>query len=382
MAKFNKLLIFSIVLFSFILTTAAAPLQAPPPPPGSPVVHITQVDTSAFPTVRVYVSALDQNNEPVPVNSAYLVLKENNKTMTVTADQGIGEVSQLTTMLVMDVSGSMDGGGKLRNAQIVAKEYVAQMGATDQAGLMSFNQSARYVQPVTSNHSALDSAIDTLQAGGDTAMYDTLLQAVQILNPIPGRKAIIVLTDGLDNRSKSNMDNVLQAIGEKGLSISTVGLGQPNQGAGSINEMDQAGLARLAGLAGGRYGYANDQASLQSLYSSLGRALRSEYVLTYTSPSALRDGLSRTLSVSLSQGGAAGTASTFQTSYNPGGLVPEVGGAAPWGMFFILLVLLVALLFAPIGLTLLRSRLNHKPQQPGTRVKLAQPPKQARIKLK
>jgi Ca-activated chloride channel homolog len=378
----KKLLVFSIVAFSLFVTTAAAPLQGQPP--SAPIIRITQIDTSAFPTVKVYVSAIDNRGEPVPVNSAYLVLKENNKTMAVTSVQGIGEANRLTTMLVMDVSGSMDGGNKLRIAKIVAKEYVAQMGLTDQAGLMSFSDNAHYVQQVTSNHAALDNAIDSLKAKGNTAMYDTLLQAVQVLNPLPGRKAVIVLTDGLDNRSKGSVNDLLRAVSEKGLSISTVGMGEPNQSPGSSTEMDEATLNRLANLAGGRYGYANDQASLQALYSSLGRALRSEYVLTYNSPTNLRDGLSRVLSVSLAAGGGApGGVNSGQTSYNPGGLVPEVGGAAPWGMFFTLLFLLLVLLFIPSGINLVRTRLLKTPaQQQGGRVKLAQAPKDARIKLK
>jgi hypothetical protein len=80
---------------------------------------------------------------------------------------------------------------------------------------------------------------------------------------------------------------------------------------------------------------------LTNLYEKYGRALQSEYSITYTSSSILHDGLSRTLTVSL--GGSA----TTKASYNPGGVLPEVSHAAPWLVFVIILVVLVGLLFAP-----------------------------------
>jgi hypothetical protein len=213
--------------------------------------------------------------------------------------------------------------------------------------VLSFNTEVNYNQAVTSDREKLLKAIDSLRADGDTAMYDALLKAVETLNPISGRKAIIALTDGLDNRSKSKPDDVIRAIGVGGLSISTVGLGEPGLGKGVLSALDEEALRDLAQRAGGLYGYANDQDSLKKLYELYGRVLRSEYVITYASPSTLRDGVNRALSVSLLPvGGAAGVLGG-NAVYNPGGLVPEVAEKAPWSLFFILLAGLLLLLGVP-----------------------------------
>jgi hypothetical protein len=222
------------------------------------------------------------------------------------------------------------------------------MRADDEVGLVTFSTELKYAQPITADRGEINKAIDRLIGIGDTAMYDALIQAVDILETVEGRKAIVALTDGLDNRSDATPEEVLRQIGPAGLSISTVGLGNPEHGSGAVSALDEDALIYLAENAGGLYGYANDEASLRSLYQSYAVGLQSEYVLTYTSPSQLRDGVNRALTVSL-----AATAfsiinpSQGETVYNPGGLVPEVSEPASWSLFFSLLGGLVILLFIP-----------------------------------
>ena len=386
-----------LLLVSFLLNVAASPYQEPIPTPIPPltvaanaVIRITQLDTSQFPKVTAYVSVTDSSGEPVAVDPANLVLKENEQVIPSDQIQGKGEVGPLTTMLVMDISGTMNSGGKLKAAKAVAQDYVNQMRPGDQAGIISFNIVIRVAQEITSDRQALLTTIDGLKANDDTAMYDALMKAVDVLNPLPGRKAIIVLTDGLDNRSKNTPEKILESIGQKGLSISTVGFGVPGQGSGNLTALDEKTLTDLAGKAGGRYGFANDQASLQNLFELYGRALKSEYVLSYISPSTLRDGVNRSLTVSLSQGGEVSTSQAVQTQYNPGGLVPEVGGAAPWALFFILLGGLLVILLIPtlVGFVLRLVPAGRKaspapaPRSAASTVRGVPMPGKPRIKLK
>ncbi len=322
------------------LLLALLPLQATFAQDGEQQIRITQVDASRFPQVTVYVSATDASGEPLAVDPENIQISENGQLMQSEHISGSGEIGPLTTLLVMDVSGSMYDGGKLTAAKAAAQTYVEQMRPTDQAGLLTFNTVVTYLQTITSDHTVLIQAINSLHPRGDTSMFDALYQATQILRDIPGRKAIIVLTDGLDNRSKQTADEVIQAIGAGGLSISTVGLGDPDK-LGINSGLDEATLQSLAERAGGVYGYANNPETLRKVYERYGRALQSEYQITYTSPLKLRDGLSRALTVSLGE-----TVST-QAQYNPGGVLPEVPNSVSWTVFTVVLVGLVALLFIP-----------------------------------
>lgn len=345
-------------------------------------LNLTQVDTSGFPQVAVYVSAVDSRGEPVAVSPADIVLQEDGTPVKPLEVRGLGTSDPLTSLLVMDVSGSMRRAAKLAAAKAAASSYINQMRPGDRAGVIAFASETRTVQAITADHQALLAAIDSLETLDDTAMYDALQRAIGMLNAEIGRKSILVLTDGMDNRSQHTADQVIAAIGPAGLSISSLGLGEPSQGGASLAGLDEPALTQLAQRAGGSFAYANDPNALQRLFERHGRALQSEYLITYTSHSPLRDGVTRTLTAALGQGGKA------STRYNPGGVVPEVGTQRAWGLFLGLLAGLLALLATPGLIARGRELVPRLAQQAGpgpaaqpSRIRVHDEPK-ARIRLR
>ncbi|HEY59745.1 MAG TPA: VWA domain-containing protein [Anaerolineae bacterium] len=345
----------SALIFTAGCQSKEIPEQAPQ---GDITLQITQVDTSEFPLVRVYISVLDKNGEPLAVNPSKLVLLEDGVPINPQDIQGMDEVSSLTSLMVVDISGSMNFAGKLDAAKAVAEQYVDQMRAGDQAGLVTFNTKVGVVQDITGDHEALKEAIASIQARDDTAIWDALTASVELLNPLPGRKAIIMLTDGMDNASQSTPEDILGSIGFSGLSISTVGFGVQPEGEEVPDEyegIDEPTLRMLAENAGGRYGYAEDQNALALLYDQIRRALQSEVVISYVTPIALRDGVNRALSVTLADNWQ-GVSAQSEAVFNPGGLVPEVAQPASWMLFGGLLGLLVVLLLIPLIVLLIGNK--------------------------
>ncbi len=346
-------------------------------------IRITQVDNSNFPNVTVYVSVTNSAGEPVGVDPAAIQIQENGELMQPNEVHGGGEgqADPLTTMLVIDISGSMDKNGKLNAAKDAAKTYVSQMRAGDQAGLITFDTQTYYVQPVTTDITALTTAIDGLVTGGDTSMFDALIEAERALEGISGRKAIIVLADGMDNHSTATADDVITQIGPSGLTISTIGFG--DAATASQQGLDEPALKSLAENSGGLYSFAADSASLTALYEQYGRTLQSEYAITYVSPSALRDGVNRNLTVSLATVGTS-----TEANYNPGGVLPEVAQSS-WTLFGMMLGGLLLLLLIPIvisrGRELFGGFKGGFKGRKGGRIKLAQPAaagKKPNIKIK
>lgn len=317
---------------------------------GDYILQITQIDTTQFPLVNVYVSVRDAAGEPQVINTGKLQLLENGQPVNNQSIQGTGGVDTLSTMLLIDNSGSMNFVGKLDSAKAVAKEYLDQMRPGDQVGVITFNTEVNVVQDITADRDALVNAIDNISARNDTAVYDALSTAIGILNPLPGRKAIILLTDGMDNASSTTPEEALGSIGFGGLSISSIGFGQMPEGEEQTDEykgIDEATLLMIADSAGGQYGYAEDKAQLSALYDQMRRALQSEAVISYVTPLSLRDGVQRALTVTLSDR-YIGVGGESQTSFNPGGLVPEVAQPASWITFGIILAILMVLLFIPV----------------------------------
>ena len=352
---YRFILTFGLLLVLTAWITPGAFAQTPTP---APQIRITQVDNSKFPQVTVYVSITDANGQPVGVDPSTIQISENGqmmKTAVATATSGATNtkgLGQLTTMLVIDISGSMATANKLTQAKAAADAYVNQMRPGDQAGVIAFDTHIEVNQPITSDHQTLTQVIDGLQSGTDTAMFDALIQAEKDLTNINGRKAILLLTDGMDNRSKGNEDAFINAMGPGGLTISTIGLGNP-QDVKSLQGIDEASLKSLAQRAGGLYTYEPDPSQLASLFQQYGTALQNEYALTYTSPLTLRDGVNRNLSVSLNS-----STVMAQSQYNPGGVLPEVAGQN-WMLFGGILLVLLLLLATPLLLGSAFRLMNH-----------------------
>jgi Ca-activated chloride channel homolog len=353
-------LIISLLLLSSVLSACQPTPKVESE--GAYTLQITQIDTTDFPLVNVYISVQDANGEPQVINTGKLQLLENGQPVANQIIQGTSEVGGLTTLLAIDNSGSMNYAEKLTTAKEVSKEYLAQMRSGDQAGIITFNTEVKTVQEVTGEKDVLELAVDRITASSDTAMYDALVSAVETLNPLPGRKAIIVLTDGMDNKSISDPDTALASIGFGGLSISTVGFGQipeNDEEADAYSGIDEATLRYIAENAGGNYGYAENKAQLSALYDQMRRSLQSEVVISYVTPLDLRDGVLRALTVTLSDQ-YSGVGGESQTSFNPGGLVPEVAQPASWLTFGIILAVLCILLFVPVVFLAIR---NKKPKK-------------------
>jgi Ca-activated chloride channel family protein len=348
---------------------------------SSAKARITQVDVSDFPRVTVYVSVTDDGGFPRPVDPKTIRIYENGVLMEPVEISGEGDIGPLTSMLVMDVSGSMNEAGKLAAAKQAALAYIDLLQPGDQAGVMTFNTKVQYPQPVTEDLDRVRNAITSLIADKDTAFFDALIKAEEALMNISGRKAIVVLTDGLDNVSKGSSADVLAGISEGGLSISTIGLGDPEK-QGVNAGLDESGLMSLADQAGGVYAYAEDAATLKSIYENYGMLLKSEYRITYVTPSELRDGIRRSLRVEVGESDAGDAASS---EYNPGGVLPEVDTADAWCLFGLLLAGLGLLLFVPVLFRMLARKSGEKQGKPSKPTKPSgkpAPSSEKRITLK
>jgi VWFA-related protein len=312
---------------------------------GPVTVQVVQVDKARFPEVDVYVSVTDADGQPVRnLMPEDFSLEEDGQSVSLTRVSRAGEQGPVTAVLVIDKSGSMNHANKMKAAREAAIAFVQLMRPGDTTGVIAFNTQVTTVQPLTDDKESLIEAIRSIEAVDDTAVYDALHEASAMLEPVSGRKAIIIVTDGMNTAGQRTREETLSLVGEQGISIYTIGLGDPSQGTETYAGIDEPTLKAIAEESGGIYTFAPNPEDLHSLYELLSLRIQNEYKLTYRSPNRLRDGTNRTVAVVV----AAPSGPTEVTAiYNSGGVIPEVEPRSTWGLFGLIFAVLAFLLVLP-----------------------------------
>jgi VWFA-related protein len=103
--------------------------------------------------------------------------------------------------LLIDTSRSTQNKlGKIRKA---AETFIKQLLPNDRIMVVSFDEKVRFICDFTSSHSELERAVKSLKSSYMTSLYDAIHQTInEKMNKVQGRKAIVVLTDGVDTASK------------------------------------------------------------------------------------------------------------------------------------------------------------------------------------
>ena len=188
--------------------------------------------------------------------------------------------SPLSVVLVLDVSGSMLL--KIDEARRAAHAFVDAVKPQDEVGLITFATTISGSIDFTRERAPLHAAIDAAQTNGETALYDVTAMALKRLRPWKHRKAVILFTDGDDNRSRLSVDQVIQMARASEVSIYSVA-----QGA-SESETLKVFLDRLAENTGGRSYFIGSIRKLSDTFREILTELKSQYFLTYTPPAGLK----------------------------------------------------------------------------------------------
>ena len=124
----------------------------------------------------------------------------------------------LNLVLLLDVSGSVDN--YVNFIRKAARSFVNTVDRNDRVSIVLFNDDVKVLSRFTTDKGKLSQSLDTFDAGGATAYYDALAYTLaDTLRPLKGeRTAIVILTDGDDNRSFLSFDGLLGAIQESGRS--------------------------------------------------------------------------------------------------------------------------------------------------------------------
>lgn len=121
-------------------------------------------------------------------------------------------------VLMLDTSASTQE--KLRLIQEAARVFVEQLQPADRVKVISFDDQVKDLNEFTSDRKLLTSAINNTRSGQGTKLYDAFDLALNTVRRIPGRRAIVIFTDGVDWRSDAaTFDGTLRGLDEEGVIV-------------------------------------------------------------------------------------------------------------------------------------------------------------------
>lgn len=182
--------------------------------------------------------------------------------------------SPLSAILVLDTSASMRP--KLEDAVRAARAFVGALKPDDEAGLFTFNSAIVGSVDLTRDHAKVEAAISSAQPAGETALYDALAAALKRLKLIRRRKAVVVFTDGEDNRSRLSVAQVIEMARASEVAIYSIAEGS------DASTTVMAFLDRIANETGGRSYFIGHIKKLSEAFDGVVKELRSQYFMTYT----------------------------------------------------------------------------------------------------
>jgi VWFA-related protein len=142
----------------------------------------------------------------------------------------------LSVILAIDISGSMAHGNRMDEIKRAALAFLDRMDARADVGLVLFDHEVKTaVAPVRdpaqlrAHREEIRRLIREARPQGGTAYHDATVRATQLLKGIRGRKAIILMTDGMDTNSKLPLNQAILAAQANEVPVYTVGIGQPGK---------------------------------------------------------------------------------------------------------------------------------------------------------
>jgi Ca-activated chloride channel family protein len=302
MQPFNR----SVIYWTIGLLLLALPVRAQEPTDFKLDVSVDLVE--------LHVTVVDDKDRPVGS-----LKKESFKVLEDKVEQTISvfkhEDIPVSLGLVVDNSRSIEP--RKERLDAAALSFVRKSNPDDEAFVVHFDMDARLTQPFTSNLATLEAALASAKPFGQTAIYDALGLALDRMEDARNaKKAILLITDGLDNVSKTKIDDLLERVKRSHVTVYVVGLLSQTEGAKA-----EATLLRIAEASGGRAYFPENVEQARTMMEGVARDLREQYTLTYLPSNPAQNGAWRSVRVEIAP--SPGTPPHLNANYRHGYYGPE-----------------------------------------------------------
>ena len=256
--------------------------------------------------VLLDVTVIDQNNRPVMdlAKDQFDVLEDK-------VPQKIEffsrEQAPVSLVFVIDASGSMRP--KLDTVIKASVNLVKESKTGDEMAVIQFKDQPELLEEFTSDINDVTDALQGIIASRQTAMLDALYLSADYASKEGKnrKKAVILVTDGLDNNSYYKFDEVVNHLREADVQIYFIGFVSDlssDHGLFNRSEKDKAEnlLNKLAADTGGKAFYPRELSDVHSIAQQISTDLRTQYSIGYYPTNNKRDGTFRTVKVGINGG--------------------------------------------------------------------------------
>lgn len=223
--------------------------------------------------------------------------------------------------ILLDLSGSMRG--KIEHVNKAALAFIQASNPQDQVFLIGFNEEVELLQDFTSDIDEITDALENTVVMGSTAIYDAVYLGVQKAHTgSKPKKAIVLITDGVDRESYYSLDQLVSKVQESDVQVFVVGFLDPIKKKGlfpawskSAPEKARDALTRIAEETGGKAFFPNDVSEIHSIVSEIANELRNQYSIGYFSSNGARDGSFRRVRIETAGTNAANNRLRYRRGY-------------------------------------------------------------------
>jgi len=252
-------------------------------------------------SVPVYVTVTDPEKRLVPdLELQDFEVLDNTKPQTVNVFEN--KPVPITTIVMIDTSGSMTG--NLDFVKLGVEQFLLRLLPDDKAQVGEFNDKIKFHpgEFIDNRDRLIYLLKNDIDFGYPTRLWDAADESLARLDPMPGRKVLVLFTDGDDTDSKIGVNKVMDRAREKDIMIYGVGfVSEYFNGSSKVRSSPDRGLKKLAEDTGGGYFELKRSADLNETFTRVAQELHSQYVLGF-SPEAL-DGKIHKLDVRVKRAG-------------------------------------------------------------------------------
>lgn len=204
--------------------------------------------------------------------------------------------SPYAAVVLLDSSGSMEARFSL--ARSAAIRFLDGLRPEDVAAVYRFDSKVERVQEFSGGRDLAPTAY-AIRAKGMTTLNDAIVEAAKTLADRPEhRKAIVILSDGMDTYSKASSDKAVESALAVGASIFAVDMTSIEM-PGAARKQSAASLRGFAEKTGGRFIATPGGPALRDAFTGIADELGHQYTISYRPQNQKRDGKWRTLEVKL-----------------------------------------------------------------------------------